>query len=277
MTIEDLIIYGKKYIHSNEAKMLISFVTGYDTLELLYYLNQEVEKEKTEKFKELVRARVNNYPIQYILGDVNFYGYKFNVNSDVLIPRFETEQLVEKVLEFIDINFENSNRLKVIDLGCGSGVIGITLAKKRKKLDVTCLDISSRALAVAMKNSELLGANVNFLQGDMLENEINKYDIIVSNPPYIKTSEEIEDIVKNNEPSIALYGGDDGLLYYEKILSKASNVLNNKFLVAFEIGCTLAEGVSLLAKKYLNNICIKVIKDLSEKDRIVLIYSDNFN
>lgn len=273
MTIEELIVYGKKYLHSHEVKMLLSSVLGYDSLELLNHLDNIVSDELVEKYKKLVNARVNNYPLQYILGDVIFYGYRFVINENVLIPRFETEELVEKVIYFIESKFIDCK--KVIDLGCGSGVIGITLAKKKEYLDVTCLDISEEALKVTKTNNKLLNANVKIIKGDMLEDINEKYDLIISNPPYIKTNEIIEDIVRKNEPSIALYGGDDGLLFYKKILSKAKNVLNKKFLVAFEIGCTQAEEIANLAKKYLDDIEINVIKDLSEKDRIMLIYSNN--
>ena len=275
MTVEELIVYGKKYVHSHEAKMLLSSILGYDSLELLNYLDVIVDDEQVDKYKRMIDARVNNYPLQYILGDVIFHGYKFIINENVLIPRFETEELVEKVLEFIKYKFKDCK--KVIDLGCGSGVIGITLAKKNSNLEVICLDISDEALLVAEENNKILDANVKVIKGDMLEGINDKFDLIISNPPYIKTNEEIEEIVKNNEPSIALYGGDDGLIYYRKILSKAKDVVNDRFLIAFEIGSTQADEIKNIAIEHLNNIKIEVLKDLSEKDRIMLIYSDNIN
>ncbi len=275
MSVEDLIVYGKKYLHSNDVKMLLANVLEYDSLEMLNHLHDNVPNDKVELFKRLIDARVNNYPLQYILGDVNFYGYKFYVDENVLIPRFETEGLVECALSFIDKHFKAGAR--VIDLGCGSGVIGITLKKKNSALDVSCLDISKDALKICERNAKELNANINIIHGDMLDNINEKFDIIVSNPPYIKTDEEIEDIVKNNEPHIALYGGDDGLTFYNKILSNASRVLNDQFLIAFEIGMTQGNDVTSLAKKYLNNVNVEVLKDLSGKDRYVLIYSNNFD
>ena len=123
MSVEDLIVYGKKYLHSNDVKMLLANVLEYDSLEMLNHLHDNVPNDKVELYKRLIDARVNNYPLQYILGDVNFYGYKFYVDENVLIPRFETEGLVECALSFIDKHFKAGAR--VIDLGCGSGVIGM--------------------------------------------------------------------------------------------------------------------------------------------------------
>ena len=272
MTIEELIVYGKKYIHSNEAKMLLAQVSGYDALELLLHLDEKISTEKVEKYKKMIERRLEDYPLQYIIGNVNFYGYEFNVRENVLIPRFETEQLVYYVSEFIKNHFNNN--IKLIDLGCGSGVIGITLKKILDNIDVTCLDISDDALNLTKENAVNLNTDVNIIKGDMLDNIIEKYDVIVSNPPYIKTNEEIEDIVKNNEPHLALYGGIDGLDFYEKILSKAKMCLNEKFLIAFEIGETQKDSIIELANRYLNNIKIEAYKDLSNRDRIVLIYSN---
>ena len=273
MTIEELIVYGKKYIHSNEAKMLVAALTGYDSLELLLHLNELISTEQVEKYKKMIEKRLENYPLQYIIGNVNFYGFEFNVKENVLIPRFETEQLVYQVSEFIKKHFTNS--LKLIDLGCGSGVIGITLKNILNNIDVTCLDISLDALSLTKENAVKLNTDINIVRGDMLENNNQKYDVIVSNPPYIKTNEEIEDIVRNNEPHLALYGGEDGLYYYNKILSKAKNNLNEKFLIAFEMGETEKDSIIELAHKYLNNINIESYKDLSNRDRILLIYSNN--
>ena len=272
MTIEELIIYGKKYIHSNEAKMLLAAVTGYDSLELLLHLKEKVSTELVDKYKTMIYTRLENYPLQYIIGNVNFYGYEFKVKENVLIPRFETEQLVYRVYEFIKNNF--SSNLKVIDLGCGSGVIGITLKKLLDNVDVTCLDISNDALDLTRENAMLLDADIRLIKGNMLEEINEKFDVIVSNPPYIKTNEEIEGIVKDNEPHLALYGGVDGLDFYKEILSKAQNNLNDKFLIAFEIGETQKDDIINLANKYFDNIKIECYKDLAERDRVILIYKN---
>ena len=219
----------------------------------------------------MVEELKKNKPIQYILGNVNFYGFPFYINKNVLIPRFETEELVENTLKYIDNLFGNRN-IKVIDLGCGSGNIGITLKKKNPKLDITCLDISNDALEVAKINAKNLNVDIAFLNGNMLDDVHDKYDVIISNPPYIAEDEEIEDIVKNNEPHIALYAPNNGLYFYEKILSTCSKNLNDMFLIAFEIGNTQKEDVSTLAHKYLDNVKVECLKDLSGRDRMIFIY-----
>lgn len=271
MTIEELIVYGKKFIHSSEAKMILASLIGCDTLELLLHLDEKVSTENVDKYKKMVFARKNNYPLQYIIGNVNFYGYEFNVRKNVLIPRFETEQLVYHVSEFIKKNFDKT--IKIIDLGCGSGVIGITLKKLFDAVNVTCLDISDDALILTKENADKLKADIEVIKGDMLENNADKYDVIVSNPPYIRTDEEIESIVRDNEPHLALYGGNDGLDYYDKILRKAKSCLNDKFLIAFEMGSDQKDDIISLVNKYLSDVKIEVYKDLSERDRVVLIHN----
>ena len=134
------------------------------------------------------------------------------------------------------------------------------------------MDISDYAIELTKENAVKLNCNINVIKGDMLDNITEKYDVIVSNPPYIANNEEIEDIVKNNEPHLALYAGSEGLDFYEKILSSANKNLNDKFLIAFEIGAYQADAIKEIAYKYFNNIKIDVYKDLSERDRVLLIY-----
>lgn len=272
MTVEELIIYGKKHLHSTNVKMLLANILGYDYLELLNHLNKKVSNEDVELFKNQIDIIKNNKPVQYLLGTVNFYGYEFTINESVLIPRFETEELVEKTIEFIKNRFPNQ-RLKVIDLGCGSGVIGITLKKKIPALDITCLDISKEALEVTRENAQRLEVDINIIEGDMLTNINDKYDCLISNPPYIRKDEQIEAIVKDNEPHIALYAGDDGLDYYRKILEKAKSNLNNKYLIAFEIGKEQKETVTNIAREYFNDAIIECKKDLQDNDRMIFIHN----
>ena len=248
MTIEELIIYGKKHVHSTHAKMLLADLLGINPLELLNYLDKELEEKTQIEYQKRIESLKENKPIQYVMGNVNFYGNKFLINENVLIPRFETEELVENTLNLIEEIFPNKN-LKVIDLGTGSGCIGLTLKSKLKDLDVTLLDISDKALEVAKQNAQNLNLDVTLIQNDMLENINEKYDVIISNPPYIKTEEEIEDIVKNNEPHLALYAGVDGLDCYKKILKEAPNNVKDTFLIAFEIGYTQKEDIIHLAKQ----------------------------
>ena len=219
-----------------------------------------------DKFEENLKRLDNGEPVQYIVGNVNFYGFTFKVDKRVLIPRFETEELIENTLKYIDKNKE----LKIIDLGTGSGCIAITLKKILPNSLVTAYDTSSDALEVALENAKLNKVNINFINQSM-ENIEGTYDLIISNPPYIAYDEEIEEIVKKNEPSSALYADNNGLYFYEVILKQASNHLNKNGVIAFEIGQTQAKDIIKLINQYLINWEYKVIKDLSGLDRIIII------
>ena len=162
----------------------------------------------------------------------------------------------------------------IIDLGTGSGVIGLTLENKLSPNSVDLIDISKEALEVTEKNKNNLNSKANLLQSDFFDNINKKYDVIISNPPYIKTNEEIEDIVKDNEPHLALYAGDNGLDCYEKILKDISNHMKDKCLIAFEIGYTQKEDITNLVKKYLDDVRIESKKDLSGKDRMLFIFKN---
>lgn len=271
MTVEELIIYGKQFVHSTHAKMILADLLGVNPLELLNYLEQKVEEEIVNNYKQRINALKEKKPIQYVIGNVNFYGNQFKVNENVLIPRFETEELVENTINYIKEIFY-SNDLKVIDLGTGSGCIGITLKKKNPLFNMTLLDISKEALEVAKENATNLQIEVTLIQNDMLENLKDKYDVIISNPPYIKENEEIEEIVKNNEPHLALYAGIDGLDCYRKILKEAPNHVNDKFLIALEIGESQKEDIIRLAKEMFPNAVIDPKKDMQGRDRMVFIY-----
>ena len=214
----------------------------------------------------------NKYPIQYLIGYVNFYGYKINVNDSVLIPRYETEYLVEKTIKYINKIFKN-DKINIVDLGCGSAAISIALAKKTNS-NITGIDISDKAIEVAKNNAKENKVNINFILNDMLDNINDKYDVIISNPPYIDESEEVMDMVKLYEPKIALYAPNNGLYYYEKIIKSAKTNLNSKYLIAFEIGMNQAEFVSKMIQTYLPNSKYSVEKDLSGKNRYVFITSE---
>lgn len=272
MKVEDLIVYGKKYQHSNYTKLILAEILNINPLELYNHLQDEVSNDIEKKYKEAILALKENKPIQYILGNVNFYGLKFEINSNVLIPRFETEELVENTIKYIKQLF--TEPVDIIDLGCGSGVIGLTLEKKVSTKSVDLIDISTKALEITNKNCGNLNSKANIIKSDMFENVDKKYDVIISNPPYIKEDEEIEDIVKNNEPHIALYAGKDGLDYYRKILSNVKKHMKEKCLIAFEIGMTQAEEITRIAKKELPECSVEVKKDLSGKDRMLFIFKN---
>lgn len=270
MTVENLLFFAKQHIHSSHAKILIAEALGCNPLELLNYLDRIIPEEKVKLIKEEISALENNKPIQYVLGNVNFYGNNFCVDERVLIPRFETEELVENTISYIKQFF--TNPVDIIDLGCGSGVIGLTLEKKVSTKSVDLIDISKQALEVTNKNCEKLQSKANIIQSDMFESVNKKYDVIISNPPYIKTKEEIESIVKENEPHIALYAGEDGLDCYKKILENIKPHMKERCLVAFEIGMTQANDIQKLVQDYLPNTKTEVKQDLSGKDRMFFIF-----
>lgn len=272
MRIEDLLFFGKQHIHSDHAKILLSELLNLNPLELLNHLQDEVPKEKIDLFKKEVEAVEHNKPLQYVLGNVNFYGKRFIVNENVLIPRFETEELVENTIAYINKFF--TTPVDIIDLGCGSGVIGLTLEKKVSTNSVDLVDISKEALEVTYKNCENLHSNAQLIESDMFSNVDKQYDVIISNPPYIKANEEIEEIVRQNEPHLALYAGHDGLDCYRKILSTCTPHMKEKCIMAFEIGMTQAQEIIKLAKENLGNITTIVKKDLSGKDRMLFIFKN---
>ena len=274
MTVEELIVYGKGKTSSDHAKMLLSSYLDVNPLELLTILDKEVDSDIEKLYKSSLEALKENKPIQYVIGNVNFYGLKFIVNKNVLIPRFETEELVEHVVEYAKAL--NKDKIKILDLGCGSGAIGLTLKSILKDSEVTLVDISKEALEVARLNANNLNLDVTLIESDWLSNvKLEKYDIIVSNPPYIRTDEEIEEIVKNNEPSLALYGGIDGLDCYRKILANIKPYLNDKFLIAFEIGESQKEEIYDIVNKYLKDVEIICKKDLYGRNRMIFVRNKN--
>ncbi len=215
-----------------------------------------------------IKRLENGEPVQYIVGNVSFYGFSFDVNNSVLIPRFETEELVSRTINLIKKYF--NKEISILDIGTGSGCIAITL-NKLLSAKVDAVDISSDALKVATKNGIKNNSSVNFFVSDVFSNVKDKYDVIISNPPYIKEDEEIMDIVKNNEPHIALYGGKDGLYFYDKILKDAKKYLNKTSIIAFEIGCSEALEIRGLANKYLDNPEVIIENDYNGLDRFVFI------
>ena len=233
------------------------------------YLKKYLEPSKwDEGFKMLEEGE----PLQYIIGNVNFCGNMIKVNSHVLIPRFETELLVDKTVNYIKKLFDLP--VKIIDLGTGSGAIAITL-KKKLESNVEAIDISREALNVAKENALLNNVSINFYESDMLDNVTGKYDVIISNPPYVAYDEEIDDVVRNNEPAIALFADDNGLEFYEKIFSKARNNINAKALIALEIGRSQGKAVEQIARNYFPRAEIKVEKDFPGEDRFVFVFIDN--
>ncbi len=237
----------------------------------LDYLKKYLHPE--DNLEEAIKRLEKGEPVQYIVGDVDFYGNIINVNKNVLIPRRETEELVEKTSERIKKLFPNKD-ISILDIGTGSGCIPITMKKLFPKSNITAIDISQEALKVAEYNAISNNVEINFIHSNIFENASGKYHIIISNPPYIKENEEIMDIVKNNEPHLALYAPNDGLYFYEEIIKQASKFLEEKFIIAFEIGETQGQDIINIAGKYFPTSKIELEKDLQHLDRFIFISNE---
>lgn len=236
--------------------------TDYELLKKLYPNNMD----------EIIKKINNDYPIQYLIGDVDFYGYTIKVDERALIPRFETEGLVDNLIKLIKTQTDYPT-LKILEIGTGSGCIAITLSKE---LDTTvdALDISKDAIDLASSNAVLNNANVNFALGDIKNCTISKkYNILVSNPPYVKYDEPVDPATKY-EPQNALFALNNGLEFYEIILKRSKEFLESKNIIAFEIGCTEGQDITNIAKSYYPNAYIQVKKDLAGKDRYIFIINE---
>lgn len=210
------------------------------------------------------------YPIQYVIGNVNFFGYEIKVTKDVLIPRFETEQLVEETLKLLD----KSKKNKVLDLGTGSGCISIALKKELPNSEITAIDKSSKALKIAGENAHNNEVEINFIKLDIKTKVPGTYDLIISNPPYISKQEKIMASVKKYEPKMALFAKNNGLYFYELIINNYKNSLTEKGIIALEIGNLQKTEIVKIIKTAMpkaNYICKK---DYSGKDRFIFIFNN---
>ena len=228
----------------------------------------KVSKDIENDYNKLL----NNYPIQYLIGYVNFYGNKINVRENVLIPRFETEDLVDRTIKYSKKVF-GDNIVNILDIGTGSGAIAISLNKELSS-NVDAVDVSDYAIDLALENNKINNTSINVIKSNLFSNVKNKYDIIISNPPYISRDEIIMDKVFDYEPHLALFAEDDGLFFYKKILDECRKYLNDKFIIAFEIGMNQGEEIFKYARSIFENAIIKIEKDLSMKDRFVFIINE---
>ena len=249
-----------------DSWLLAEFVFGITRVK--YYANMQmtVDGRSAEKYNELVNQRAGHIPLQHIIGTQEFMGLTFKVNENVLIPRQDTELLVENVVDYL-----GNDERTVLDMCTGSGCIAVSIDRLSKNLKVTAVDISEKALEVAQENNRLNNAKVTFIQSDLFTNVTGKYDIIVSNPPYIRTDEipKLMEEVKSHEPVMALDGMEDGLYFYKKICGEASDYLNDNGKIFFEIGYDQGDDVSEILRQ--NRFCnIEVLKDLSGNDRVVI-------
>lgn len=235
-------------------------------------INELDKKEliKLNKWNKLTMSLLEkDYPVQYIIGYVDFYGLKINVNEFTLIPRYETEYLIELTLKEIkNMNLANP---KILDLCTGSGAIGLTLKSLLPSSEVTLSDISKDALMVANKNKNELNLDVNIIESDLFKNIPGKFDVIISNPPYVMTNEPLpKDVLY--EPHLALYSGPKGIDHIEEIFKNIKSHLNNKYLIALEINEKSEPDITNLIKTYFEkNINYKFMKDLAGKTRYLFI------
>ena len=236
----------------------------------LEYLKKYLHKE--DNLEEAIKRLEAGEPVQYIIGDVDFYGNIIKVNKNVLIPRRETEELVEKTVNYIKKYL--SPNIDILDIGTGSGCIPITLKKLLPNSNLTGIDISPKALEVATSNASDNNTQVTFIESDVFTNITSKYDCIISNPPYIRYDEEIMDIVKNNEPHLALFAEDEGLYFYKKIISESSKYLKEKFIIAFEIGEEQGEAIKTIATSQFPNAKVLLEQDMQHLDRFIFIINE---
>jgi len=226
-------------------------------------------KQRYEDLDYVIQKLNQNYPVQYLIGYVDFLDAKIMVNKNVLIPRFETETLVEKSIQYVkNMNLTEGSALEI---GTGSGCISIALKNEFSTLEITAIDVSPKALKLAKRNAKLNKTQMTFIRKNMFKfNPINKYDVLISNPPYIKET-DIIDPQTQYEPQDAIYGGVDGLKYYEQIFRIAKSSLNKTSLIALEIDEEAGKILKHLAKEFFPDATIKIEKDLAKKDRYLFV------
>ena len=250
-------------------------LTNKEAHNLYMEYDEEMPQAQIDEFEAGVERLAEGEPLGHVLGFEWFYGYRFKVNEDVLIPRPETEELVAYILAAYDEYFKDTLNVTAVDVGTGSGAIAVALKKEEPNIHILASDISEKACRIAKQNAQDNDAVVEVLCGDMLEPLIErniKVDILISNPPYIPSDEAMEDSVVNYEPHVALFGGEDGLKFYRIIFEHAKKVLKDKAMMAFEMGYNQKEALSAEARKYFPDAKIEVIKDMSGKNRMLFIY-----
>ena len=254
------------------ARFLLMYILDENSQQFTNNISEQLLKEKEELYFSLIDKHIEkNVPLSHLAGFEYFYDRKFKVTKDVLSPRMETEELIYKVIEYI--KSINKNNIKILDLCTGSGIIGITLRKELefKSLEVVASDISEEALKVAKENAIMNEAEVKFIQSDIFENINEKFDIIVSNPPYIAYNDKItmEDNVLNYDPHLALFAEEDGMYFYREIVENAKKYLEEDGLVFFEIGYNQREKILKLANE--NGFKAEVYKDINGRDRMAIL------
>lgn len=271
MKIKEALIEGRDYLKDleytdpiYETRRILSDLLNKDLSYLVSHDEDLLDSKIENKYFEILEKRQKGIPLQYILGEEDFYGRTFKVIEGVLIPRQDTEISVEKILNVIENNQINN----MLEIGCGTGIVSISVDLE-SSVDVTAVDISEKALENTRINKENLNSKIKIIKSDLFSNINEKFDLIYSNPPYIKSC-EIENLqveVRDYEPRLALDGGEDGLFFYRSIIKSSPEFLNNKGFLVFEIGHDEAEDICNLMK---DKFEVEVYKDLNNLDRVVV-------
>jgi len=273
MNIQELIHHGSRILKENDvisysldSEILMSKAIQRDRGYIMLNLNKKVDKKISDYFKDLIFQRSTHKPIAYILGKKSFWNYEFNISSDVLIPRPDTEILIEKVLELT----KNKSSINFLDIGVGSGCIILSILKERKNYYGTGIDISKKSLEICKINSDNLEVfnRLRLFKSDIDNFRYGKYDLIISNPPYIKNFnlKYLDEDVINYEPRTALNGGLDGLSEIKKVINNSTKLIKKNGILVLEIGFNQAEKVKEILRK--NSFFVKkVFKDLAKKGK----------
>ncbi|MGR5590645.1 peptide chain release factor N(5)-glutamine methyltransferase [Peptoniphilus grossensis] len=273
MKIKEALIEGRDFLKNleytdpiYETRKILGEILERDLSYLVSHENEELSASVERKYFDILKKRQEGIPLQYILGREDFYGRTFTVLEGVLIPRQDTEISVEIILKIL----KNNNIKNLLEIGCGSGIVSITLDLETKgQVDITAVDISPQAIKNTNVNNNNLKSNIKILESNLFEEINEKFDLIYSNPPYIK-SNEIENLqveVRDHEPRLALDGGSDGLYFYRKIIKDAPNFLKSHGYLVFEIGYDEAEDISSIMRE---NFDLEIYKDLNNLDRVVV-------
>ncbi len=257
-----------------EAELLLASVMGLNRTELLLRLDDDLSTDQTEELERLLRRRLNHEPIAYIIGHKEFFGLDFHVTPATLIPRPETELLVEKALELA-----RGQAISIADIGTGCGAIAVTLAAHLPEAEVYAVDVSAAALKIAESNAQIHGVaeRVHFMQGDLLQPLTKSVDIILANLPYVSDREmgKLDEGVFRHEPETALAGGTEGMDQIERLLLQAGDKIRSGGIILLEIGCEQGASVLELAARYFPLAESELCTDLSRNDRVVVIDTES--
>ena len=254
------------------ARFLLMYILDESPQLFSNSLSEQISKENEEKYFSLIEKHIKeDVPLSHLVGFEYFYDRKYKVTKDVLSPRMETEELIYKVVEYVKAT--KKHNLKILDLCTGSGIIAITLKKELDQfsIDVVASDISKEAIEVAKENSQSHDATIKFIKSDIFNNIDDKFDIIVSNPPYIDRKDEVtmQDNVLKYDPHLALFAEEEGMYFYRKIIEQANDYLNENGVIFFEIGYDQKDKIIKLAD--MNGYSAEVYKDINGRDRIAFL------